>query len=125
MPALITAYRVMSMTVGTVLVIFILIAMPQKYLFDQPLGVEVISPLHGFLYAVFALIVIMLGFSDRWSLGRMVLILLAGTVPFVSFYAEHRTVEFLRAQGRLPARGGRSGAQNVDRAGDDQGRQPE
>ncbi|MBU6148279.1 MAG: DUF3817 domain-containing protein [Actinomycetales bacterium] len=125
MTTLITAYRVMSMIVGTVLVIFILIAMPQKYLLDQPLGVEVISPIHGFLYAVFALIVIMLGFSDRWSLGRMVLILLAGTVPFVSFYAEHRTVEFLRAEGRLAPAGGRSGAENVDRSGDHEGRQPE
>lgn len=99
MTGLITGYRIMSWTVGTVLVIFIVIAMPQKYLLDQPYGVEVIGPIHGFLYAVYALLVIMLGFSDRWSLGRMVLVLLAGTIPFVSFYAEHRTVVFLRQQG--------------------------
>lgn len=94
---LLTIYRVLAWTVGTVLIILVLVAMPLKYFADDPLGVEVIGPMHGWLFMFYVAAVILLGFTTKWGLGRIVLTALAGTIPFVSFYAEHKTVQFMRA----------------------------
>jgi integral membrane protein len=42
-----------------------------------------------------------LGRRAAWPLGRMVLVMLAGTVPFVSFYAERVVTHWARQ--RQPA----------------------
>jgi integral membrane protein len=52
-----------------------------------------------YLVAVFDL-----GRRAGWPLGRMVLVMLAGTVPFVSFYAERVVTRRIRE--RRPALAG-------------------
>lgn len=53
---------------------------------------------HGFLYMVYLVAVVLLGFELRWSLPRMVGVMLAGTVPFLSFYVEGRVTRAAKAQ---------------------------
>ena len=45
---------------------------------------------HGFIYIVYLVATANLGFKVGWSLGRMVLVMLAGVVPFLSFWAERK-----------------------------------
>ena len=45
---------------------------------------------HGFVYMVYLVAVAVLGFKVGWSLTRMVLVMLAGCVPFLSFWVERR-----------------------------------
>ena len=44
---------------------------------------------HGWLYFIYLIVGVDLAFRVRYGLGKTVLILLAGTVPFMSFVAEH------------------------------------
>ena len=88
MVAALTRFRVVAYVVGVVLVLFVLVAMPLKYFADQPGFVAVIAPIHGFLYMVYLVVTFDLSMRARWPLGRMVLIMLAGTIPFLSFQAE-------------------------------------
>jgi integral membrane protein len=46
-------YRAIANVVGVVLVVFILIAVPLRYLGGEPRLSETISPIHGFLYIVY------------------------------------------------------------------------
>ncbi len=91
-------FRVMAFIVGVGLLV-LCATMVLKYVpaFDNPRPVEVWGPIHGFLYMLYVLTVLDLGFRARWSFGRIVLVALAGTVPFVSFWAEHRVVGWARA----------------------------
>ncbi len=89
-------FRVMAFVVGVGLLL-LCAAMVLKYAFDRPTLVQVWGPIHGFLYMVYVLVTLDLGFRARWSLGRMVLVALAGTVPFVSFWAEQRVVRWFGA----------------------------
>jgi integral membrane protein len=43
---------------------------------------------HGWLYLIYVVISVDLWYRTRLPLGRMVLVVLAGTVPFMSFVAE-------------------------------------
>ena len=90
MRAALTRFRVLAYVVGVGLLLLVLVAMPLKYLADRPTLVEVIGPLHGFLYMVYLVTAVDLAFRARWSPVRTVLVMLAGTVPFVSFVAERR-----------------------------------
>jgi integral membrane protein len=43
---------------------------------------------HGFIYMVYLVATANLGFKVGWGLGKMVLVMLAGCVPFLSFWVE-------------------------------------
>lgn len=96
MGAALTRYRVVSNIVGVVLISLVVLGMPLKYIWDNPVIVETIGPAHGFLYMVFLVTAFDLGRRAHWSLGRMALVMLAGTVPFVSFYAERKVARQVR-----------------------------
>jgi integral membrane protein len=98
MQRLLTAYRVMAYVTGIVLIALLFVAVPLNHLAHNPGPSAVIGPLHGFLYAAYVVIVLLLGYARRWSLVRTLVVLLAGTVPFAAFFAEHRIVADARAQ---------------------------
>lgn len=83
-----TRYRVIAYVVGVVLILLVVVGMPLKYIWDEPVVVETVGPAHGFLYMVYLLAAFDLGRRANWPLGRLGLVMLAGTIPFVSFYAE-------------------------------------
>jgi integral membrane protein len=92
-------YRVMAWATGVLLLVLVLVAMPMKYLGDDPELVEVVGPVHGWLYLLYLIAAFMLAYQRRWGLGRSVLVLLAGTVPFASFVAERAVVAEVRSDG--------------------------
>jgi len=84
-------YRVIAWVVGVMLLLLVFVAMPLKYFADNPSAMDVIGPLHGFLYMVYLVGTFDLFRRVRWSFPRLVLMALAGTIPFLSFYAERKT----------------------------------
>lgn len=84
-----TFFKIMAFVVGVGLLLLVL-GMVLRYGFDRPRVSEVWSPIHGFLYMVYVVATANLGFKVKWGLGKMVLVMLAGTVPFLSFWAERK-----------------------------------
>ena len=83
------------LTIGTVL----------KYTSDDDTIVAVVGPAHGFLYMVYLVLAADLARRARWKLPFTVLVLLAGTVPFLSFVAERVVTRRVRAAFPLVASG--------------------
>jgi integral membrane protein len=81
-------YRVMAYTVGVLLVLLMLFAVPMKYLGHDDRWVTWFGVPHGWLYMLLILTAIDLGRRVKWSIRNVILIALAGTVPFLSFVAE-------------------------------------
>ncbi len=90
MQGALTRYRIIAWIVGVLLIVLVLVGMPLKYLGDNATVVAAIGPLHGALYMVYLLLTFDLSRRVRWEFGRMVLVMLAGTIPFFSFWAERR-----------------------------------
>ncbi|SCG37814.1 integral membrane protein [Micromonospora echinaurantiaca] len=97
MGAALTRYRVIAWIVGVVLILLVVIGMPLKYGFDNPVVVETVGPAHGFLYMIYLVAAFDLSRRADWPLKRMLAVMLAGTVPFVSFYAERRVSSWVTA----------------------------
>lgn len=93
-----TRFRVMAVTVGVGLVILCCIGVPLRYAADTPIVVAVVGPLHGVLYIVYLLTVLDLAVRCRWRLDRIILVGLAGTIPFLSFVAERKVTAAVRRE---------------------------
>jgi integral membrane protein len=107
------AYRVMAYVTGTGLIVLVCVAMPIKYLGHDARPVAVVGAMHGFFYMAYVVCSLVLAERCRWRPVRALLVMLAGTIPFVSFYAERKVTKLVRALPPLPpsakrARPGRS-----------------
>jgi len=85
-----TRFRIAAYVVGVLLMVLVFVAMPLKYFADQPTMVAIVGPLHGFLYVVYLAIAFDLAVRSKWSFGRTLLVLLAGTIPVMTFVAERK-----------------------------------
>jgi integral membrane protein len=85
-----TRYRIMAWIVGVGLLVLVLVGMPLKYIGDDDSVVAIVGPIHGFLFMVYVVLTFDLGRRAKWELSRMLLVMLAGTIPFLSFWAERK-----------------------------------
>ena len=91
-------YRVMAYLVGVLLVVLVLVGMPLKYFADNGSVVTWTGVPHGWLYMVLIITAYDLGRRVHWPWGRLILIALAGTIPFLSFVAERSATSDVRAR---------------------------
>ncbi|WP_113703438.1 DUF3817 domain-containing protein [Nonomuraea lactucae] len=90
-------FRALAYIVGVMLLV-LCAAMVLRYGFGNPAMSKVVAPIHGFLYMVYLVTVMNLGMKARWSWPYMLGVMLGGTVPFLSFYVEHRVTQRVRAE---------------------------
>ena len=90
-------FRVMAWVTGVMLLVLVFVAMPVKYIGGDDTLVHVVGVAHGWLYMAYLVTAFQLAYQLRWRLLKTVLVLLAGTVPFMSFVAERKVVHDLRA----------------------------
>ncbi len=96
-PGALLRYRIMAYVVGVLLVILVCVGVPLKYLGDSDLVVTVTGVPHGWLYMLLLITAFDLGRRVRWPWRRLLLIALAGTIPFLSFVAERSATKNVRA----------------------------
>ncbi|MER7008468.1 DUF3817 domain-containing protein [Dactylosporangium sp. NPDC000555] len=94
-PAL-TRYRVVAWIVG-VLLIVLTVGTVLKYTAGDETIVALVGPAHGFLYMVYLVLAADLARRARWRLPFTAVVLLAGTVPFLSFVAERFVTRRVRS----------------------------
>ncbi len=94
-------YRIMAYLVGALLVVLVVVGMPLKYFADNGAVVTWTGVPHGWLYMVLLATAYDLGRRVHWPWGRLIVIALAGTVPFLSFWAEHSARKDVQERMRL------------------------
>ncbi|WP_165985348.1 DUF3817 domain-containing protein [Streptomyces sp. YIM 98790] len=89
-PSVLTRYRVMAY-VTAVMLLVLCTCMVFKYGFDTGEDLTfVVSQAHGLLYILYLIVAFDLGQKARWPFGKLIGVLLSGTVPFVAFFVERR-----------------------------------
>jgi integral membrane protein len=95
----------MAYVVGTLLIVLVCVGVPLDHLTatgssPQKVGAWIttnLGVLHGFLYMVFLVAAADLARRARFPLAFAIMILLMGTVPFLSFVAERLATAKVRA----------------------------
>lgn len=86
-------FRVMALIAGVMSLLLWFVDLPAIYLLDDPSLKERVSWIpyvHGYTYPFYVLTAIHLAAKMRWSVGKMIGLILAGTLPIASFVAERR-----------------------------------
>lgn len=88
-------YRVMAFVVGFALAALTFLALPYQYLLGYGKTSFTIAAwtAHGWLFPVYLLATLLLSTRLKWPLGKTLIIMLAGTVPLMSFVAERRVAK--------------------------------
>ena len=92
-----TRYRVMAWIVGVMLLLLVT-AMVLKYGFGVIESTGPVAIAHGWLYMIYVIVALDLCLRMRWPFLRMVFVVLAGTIPFGSFVAEHKVRLWVEAE---------------------------
>jgi len=95
MSGAIKRYRFMAIIAGVMSLLLWFVDIPVMYLFNNPdwkAAVAWIPFVHGWVYAVYVLVAIQFSVKARWSMKKMIWLILAGTLPIASIAAERRVV---------------------------------
>lgn len=80
--------RVISITEAISYLVLLGIAMPLKYIWDQPQAVRVVGMTHGVLFCLFCIALLDAMLARKWSLKPPALIFLASLIPFAPIWVE-------------------------------------
>lgn len=85
---MINSFKWIARAEGISLLILFFIAMPLKYIWENPTWVEVVGMIHGVLFIAYVAFAIWAYLSLKWSLKTLTLVIIASIIPFGTFYIE-------------------------------------
>jgi integral membrane protein len=96
-------YRIMAFTTGTVLIAGTIALILQKGFGVDHLNLAnaILWVAHGYLFLVYVITALQLGIKLRWPLLKMLLVMASGTIPTMSFVAEHFVTRDARSSGAV------------------------
>jgi len=98
-------YRVIAWIVGVLLIVLFCIGLPLQFAAGHRGVDRVVGIAHGVVfYPLYLLATVDLGWRSRMRPVRLLLTLLAGTVPFLSFVAERETRRWVSSAPAEPGR---------------------
>ncbi len=86
--AAVTRYRVMAYIVGVLLIVLVFVGIPLQVFAHQDAVVNYVGTTHGILYMVYLVMAYMLARRVRMTVGQTLVVLLAGTIPIMTFVVE-------------------------------------
>jgi integral membrane protein len=80
----------------------LLAGMVAKYGFDNEVGVSIMGRVHGFLFMLFVVVLLITHFQERWPIGKTIVAFLESIPPFLGFWLGWRLLQELRAKENPP-----------------------
>ena len=77
--------RVVGLLEGISFLLLLFVAMPMKYIFDNPILVKYVGMGHGVLFILFLIVLFVVCEKQKWSLKMFILGLIASILPFGPF----------------------------------------
>lgn len=82
--------RLLGLAEGLSFILLVFIAMPLKYGFAQPEPVRILGSIHGGLFVLYCLAVLVIALIQRWRPLRALLALAVSVIPFGPFLFDRR-----------------------------------
>ncbi|ATZ65297.1 MULTISPECIES: DUF3817 domain-containing protein [Acinetobacter] len=82
--------RLVGFLEGISFLLLLFIAMPLKYIWDNPIYVKYVGMGHGLLFIAFLAVLFIVCQKQKWSLKMFILGLIASILPFGPFVFDHK-----------------------------------
>ncbi|MER5647451.1 DUF3817 domain-containing protein [Streptosporangium sp. NPDC002524] len=90
-------FRILAYIVGVMLLVLVT-CIVLRYGFGIEEPSKIVSPIHGFLYMLYLVATMNLGMKARWTWPYIVGVMLAGTVPLLSFVFERKVTRRVESE---------------------------
>jgi integral membrane protein len=80
--------RIITFVEGLSYLVLLFIAMPLKYFAGYPSAVRSFGMIHGVLFIIFVLYVVICFKKYRWSIAKAAIIFVASLIPLANFYVD-------------------------------------
>ena len=86
--------RVVGLLEGLAFLLLLFIAMPMKYMFDNPVLVKYVGMGHGVLFILFLIVLFAVCEKQKWSITIFLMGLAASILPFGPFVFDRKLKRF-------------------------------
>ncbi|OTG80668.1 DUF3817 domain-containing protein [Acinetobacter sp. ANC 4648] len=86
----IKSLRVVGFLEGISFLLLLLIAMPMKYIWDNPIMVKYVGMGHGILFIAFLAVLFVVCEKQKWSIKMFIFGFIASILPFGPFVFDHK-----------------------------------
>lgn len=84
------AFRIISTLEAISFLVLLGIAMPLKYIWDNPEMVKIVGMAHGVLFVLYVLGAIYMWKKLQWDFKTLAIVILCSILPFGPFYVEKK-----------------------------------
>jgi len=88
--SLLNIFRIIAFLEGVSYILLLFVAVPIKYLMDDPQYVKMLGMPHGILFMLYVVLAFMIRSDFKWNAKQFSIVLLASIIPFGTFYIERK-----------------------------------
>lgn len=70
--------------------LLLFVAMPMKYMMEIPMATKIVGSIHGALFVLFMLLLVVAWQDAKWSFKDSTLFFVAALIPFGTFFTKKR-----------------------------------
>ncbi len=83
-------FRIIGFIEGISYLVLLFIAMPMKYMYENPIPVKIVGMTHGILFILFMMLLLAAAQKHKWSFKFNSLLFIASLVPFGTFFTDKK-----------------------------------
>ncbi|MAV00635.1 MAG: hypothetical protein CMC37_03550 [Flavobacteriaceae bacterium] len=83
-------FRIIAFFEGISYILLLFIAVPIKYVFDDPTYVKMLGMPHGILFMIYIIFSFIVNIKLKWNMKELFIILIASLVPLGTFYVDRK-----------------------------------
>ena len=87
---MIKSFRIVALFEGISYILLLFIAVPIKYLGDDPQYVKLLGLPHGIWFMIYVVMAIVIHSEGKWTPRAFMEIMLASIIPFGTFYIDYK-----------------------------------
>ena len=96
-PGVVRRLRWVGIIEGVSYLVLLLIAMPLKYIANEPIYVRYVGMAHGCLFILYVLLLLQAAIEEKWSIFRVVWLFCASLLPIGTFITDRQLARSYRA----------------------------
>jgi integral membrane protein len=86
--SLFNSFKITALLEGVSYILLLFVAVPVKYLANDPQYVKLLGMPHGILFLAYIVLAIMLASDLKWNRNTILIVLAASIIPFGTFYVD-------------------------------------
>lgn len=83
-------FKAVGLLEGLSSILLFFVAMPMKYLMDNPSLIRPVGMAHGVLFVIFVVFALILAYREKWDWKKIAIVNICAFIPLGTFYVDKK-----------------------------------